>query len=190
MFMSFFDKIQLIFKHSFSSFLAIELLLLSILFFVLLGLNIKQKKKIVNYAAIAVVIAFIATLIVLNYEYTVYCVDFFLKSILEYIYFPSTVIYFFIMFLVTIFIIITIMSDKLSFFKKIINYLCFAMLYFLFFSFISVVSYTGVDLADKVQLYTNDLILALVQISNLVFLCWIIYTIFWYLFKYFKKKYD
>ena len=84
MFMGFFDKIQLIFKHSFSSFLAIELLLLSILFFVLLGLNIKQKKKIVNYAAIAVVIAFIATLIVLNYEYTVYCVDFFLKYLNKY----------------------------------------------------------------------------------------------------------
>ena len=190
MFMGFFDKLQLIFKHSFSSFLAIELLLLSILFFLLLGLNIKHRKKIVNYAAIAVVIAFISSLIILNYEYTMYCVDFLLKSILEYIYFPSTVIYFLIMFLVTIFIIITIMSDKLSFFKKVINYLCFSMLYFLFFSFISVISYTGVDLADKVQLYTNDLILALVQISNLVFLCWLIYTVFWYLYKYFKKKFD
>lgn len=190
MFMSFLEKLQIIFKHSFSSFLEIELLLLTVLFFILLGLNIRHKKKIINYAAVAVVIAFIFSLIILNYDYTVYCVNFLLKSILEYIYFPSTVIYFLIMFLVTVFIIITITSNKLSFFKKIINYLCFGMLYFLFFSFISVVSYTKVDLADKVQLYTNDLILALVQISNLIFLCWIIYTAFWYLFKYFKKKYD
>ncbi len=190
MFMSFLEKLEIIFKYAFSSFLEIELLLLTVLFFILLGLNIKHKKKIINYAAITVVFAFIVLLMFINFDYTVYCVNFLLKGILEYIYFPSTVIYFLIVVLVTIFIVITITSNKLTKFKKIINYLCFGMLYFLFFSFISIASYTKVDLADKVQLYTNDLILAIVQISNLVFVCWIIYTVFWYLFRYFKKKYD
>ena len=190
MFMSFLEKLELIFKHSFSSFLEIELLLLTVLFFVLLGLNVTRKNKIINYAAIAVVVVFLLSLMFLNYDYTVYCVNFLTKAVLEYIYFRSTVIYFLIMFLVTVFTVMTIISNKLYLFEKIINYLFFGVLYFFFVSFISVASYTKVDLADKVQLYTNDLILALVQISNLVFVAWIIYISFWNLFKYFKRKYD
>lgn len=190
MFMNFFEKLQIIFKYALSSFLGIELLILTFLFFILLGLNIKYKKKIINYFAIIVVGMFIVTVMVLNKDYVSYCIDFLLKGIMKYIYFPSTVIYFSIIFLITIFIVITVLSKKLTLFKKVFNYLCFGILYFLFFSFISSVINSGVNLADKVQLYTNDLILAIVQISNFIFIVWSIYTAFWYLFKYFKRKYD
>lgn len=190
MFMSFFEKIQIIFKYSFSSFLEIGLFLLTLLFFVLLSLNIRRKKKIINYAAIIVMVVFIGTLIALNSEYALYCINFLLKGIMEYIYFPSTVIYFLIIVLVTVLVFITIVSNKLTFSKKIVNYLSFGILYFLFFSFIGIVMHSRVELADRVQLYTNDLILAIVQISNFIFICWFIYTLFWYLFKYFKKRYD
>ncbi len=190
MFMSFLEKLQLVFQYAFSSFLEMSLLLLTLLFFVLLSLNIKYKKKIINYAAVAVMTLFIGIVILLNKEYAMYCVDFLLKGIMEYIYFPSTVIYFTIIFVVTILSVITVVNDKLTLFKKIINYLCFGMLYFLFFSFMGEVIHSGVSLADKSQLYTNNLVLALVQISNFIFIGWLIYTGFWYLFRYFKKKYD
>ena len=190
MFMSFLEKLQVIFKYTFSSFLEIELFILTLLFFILLSLNIKRKKKIINYVAVITMFIFIGTVIILNWDYAIYCVNFLLKGIMKYVYFPSTVIYFLIVFLVTIFIVVTIISNKLSFFKKVVNYLCFGLLYFLFFSFMGAVISNGVDLADKVQLYSNDLILSIVQISNLIFICWFIYTSFWYLFRYFKKKYD
>lgn len=190
MFMSLLEKLQLVFQYAFSSFLEMSLLILTLLFFVLLGLNIKYKKKIINYAAVATMILFIVIVIILNKEYAMYCVDFLLKGIMEYIYFPSTVIYFTIVFLIAIFSVITVISNKLTLFKKIINYLCFGMLYFLFFSFMVEVIHSGVSLADKSQLYANDLILALVQISNFIFIGWFVYTGFWYLYRYFKKKYD
>ena len=166
------------------------MLLLSILFFVLLGLNIKQKKKIVNYAAIAVVIAFIATLIVLNYEYTVYCVDFLLKSVLEYIYFPSTFAYFLIFVFITALMIKTLFSKKMSDVKRIINYVCFSILYFLFMSFIVLCVYSGVDIYDTVSLYKNDIILSIVQISNLLFFGWLLITLFYELYQFYKRKFD
>lgn len=190
MFMSFLEKLQVIFRYTFSSFLEIELFILTLLFFILLSLNIKHKKKIINYFCIAIVFIFIGTVMFLNNDYTIYCIDFLLKGIMEYIYFPSTVIYFFIVLLVTLFIIFTVISSKLTLFKRVINYLCFGMIYFLFFSFIGEIIRSGVDLADKVQLYTNDLILAVVQISNFIFIGWVIYTFFWYLFRYFKRKYN
>lgn len=190
MFMSFLEKLQLVFQYAFSSFLEMSLLILTLLFFVLLALNIKHKKKIINYVAIVVMVLFMWVIIFLNKDYAVYCVDFLLKGIMKYVYFPSTVVYFFIIFLTTVILVITVVSNQLTLFKKVINYLCFGMLYFLFFSFIGIIVNKGVNLADKVQLYTNDLLLAIVQISNFVFIGWLIYTIFWHLFRYFKKKYD
>lgn len=188
--MSFLEKLQVVFRYTFSSFLEIELFILTLLFFMLLGLNIKYKKKIINYSCIAVIFIFIGIIMFLNKDYTIYCIDFLLKGIMEYIYFPSTVIYFFIVLLVAVLIVVTVTSSKLTLFKRITNYLCFGMIYFLFFSFIGEIIRSGIDLADKVQLYTNDLILAVVQISNFIFIGWAIYTFFWYLFRYFKRRYN
>ncbi len=190
MFLSFLEKLQIILKYSFSSFLAIGLLLLSFLFFLLLIINIKQRKKIVNYFAIFVILLVVILLICFNIDYAIYCSNYLIKGILKYFYFPSTVIYFLLFVVVTFVAIYTTLSNKLSFIKKIINYLCCGIFYFLFFSFISIVSYNKLNLDDKVQLYTNDLILTFVQISNLIFIVWLVYTFFWYLFKFFKKKYD
>ena len=42
------------------------------------------------------------------------------------------------------------------------------ILYFLFMSFIALSAYDGVDLVDITELYKNDVILSIVQISNLL----------------------
>ena len=57
-------------------------------------------------------------------------------------------------------------------------------------SFMVLATYDGVDLLDKVNLYKNDTILSLIQISNFLFLVWIIFTGFYHLYKYFKKRFD
>ena len=121
-------------------------------------------------------------------SYTTYvktCIDSFFKGIMNYIYFPSTIVYFFIILFVTIMSLVTLFSKKMTLFKKVINYLLFSIM-----AFISLGAYYGVDLADTTILYQNDTILSFVQISNFVLLIWLIYTGFYYLFKHFKKKYD
>jgi hypothetical protein len=84
----------------------------------------------------------------------------------------------------------TIFSDKISNLKKIINYSCFSILYFLFMSFIVLCVYSGVDIYDTVSLYKNDIILSIVQISNLLFFIWILITVFYELYQFYKKKFD
>jgi len=51
-------------------------------------------------------------------------------------------------------------------------------------------TYDVVDLLDTTKLYENDTILSIVQVSNFILLIWLLYTGFYYLYKYFKKKYD
>ena len=57
-------------------------------------------------------------------------------------------------------------------------------------SFIALASYDKVDIMEKSILYQNDTILSVVQVSNFLFVLWILITIFYYLYKYFKKKFD
>ena len=52
------------------------------------------------------------------------------------------------------------------------------------------VSTKSVDLVDISKLYQNETILSLVQISNFILILWLLFTGFYHLFRYFKKKYD
>ena len=84
----------------------------------------------------------------------------------------------------------TLFSKKMSDVKRIINYVCFSILYFLFMSFIVLCVYSGVDIYDTVSLYQNDIILSIVQISTLLFFGWLLITLFYELYQFYKRKFD
>ena len=186
MFLSLIEKIGLVIKNAFSSFMGIEMFLIILLLFLFLVLNIKRNNKIVKWSFVISVIAFMAVIIVMNFDYAIYSIDYLLK---KYIYFPSTVVYFLIVVLSLVFILISNFS-KMPYYKKVLDISFFSIIYFLFFNFITAIGQYKLDLADKVSLYSNNLVLSIVQISNLVFLIWIIVILFYNLYNYFKKKYD
>ena len=189
MFLSLIEKIGLVIKNAFSSFMGIEMFLIILLLFLFLVLNIKRNNKIVKWSFVISVIAFMAVIIVMNFDYAIYSIDYLLKAIMKYIYFPSTVVYFLIVVLSLVFILISNFS-KMPYYKKVLDISFFSIIYFLFFNFITAIGQYKLDLADKVSLYSNNLVLSIVQISNLVFLIWIIVILFYNLYNYFKKKYD
>lgn len=184
------EKFGILFRFLFSSFLSIEMLLLSLLLFLILVVNIKRKNQIIQMIAIGIYIGFILGILISYTTYVKTCVNSFIKAIMNYIYFPSTVVYFFIIVFVTIMTLSTLFSKKLTNFKKIVNYFFFSVLYFFFMSFVALAAYDSVDLVDTPVLYQNDVILSLVQLSNFILLFWILFTGFYWLFCYLKKKYD
>ena len=188
--LSLIEKLCTIFKYIFSSFLSIEMFILSLLLFLILIFNLKRKNQIVQMIAIGVYIGFVVGILISYTTYVTTSVDSFIKEIMNYIYFPSTVVYFFIMLFATIMILYTLFSRKLTTFKKIFNYSFFSLLYFFFMAFVALASADGVDLMDITKLYENEIILSLVQISNFILLIWILYTSFYHLYLYFKKNYD
>ena len=188
--LSVFEKIGTIFKYIFSSFLSIEMFILSALLFIILVVNLKRNKTLIQMIAIGVYIGFVIGIFISYTSYVKTCVDSFTKLVMNYIYFPSTIVYFFIIMFVTGMILYTLFTKKLTHTKKIVNYLFFSILYFLFMSFIALATYDVVDLLDQTALYENDTILSIVQVSNFILLIWLLYTGFYHLYKYFKKKYD
>ena len=188
--MSLIEKLGLIFKYIFSSFLTIEMFILSLLLLCILLYNLKVKNEIINIAAIGIYIGFIFGILITYSDYIGLCIKGFVKSILNYIYFPSTFVYFLIFAFITGLMIYTIFNRKMKKIKKVLNYVCFSILYFLFMSFIVLSVYSGIDMNDIVLLYQNDLILSLVQISNLLFVVWLLFTVFYELYQFYKRKFD
>lgn len=185
-----FEKFINIFRYTFSSFLAIELLIFSILLFVILMINLKRKEKIVTYSLIGVYLGLlIGTMIAYN-DYILLCIRTFFKVIVSYVCFPTTVAFFTTNLLITIIMIYTLFSRKLTRFKKIFNYAFFTILYYFFMSFIALTSYNKIDLNSLVSLYSNDYVLVIVQASNVLLLLWFIYTFFYKLYLYFQKEFD
>jgi len=188
--LSILEKPLLVFRNAFSSFLGIELFILTLLFFWLLILNVNRKSKIICFSLSFALIIFLGMLIYLNLDYVVYCFDSFVKCMMNYIYFPSTVAYFLIMLIVTILLIYTIFSKKMTKLKKIVNLSLFGIIYFFYLQCISVIVTYKIDIMDKVSLYKNDVILSAVQITNAIFIVWLVFTFFYRLFQYFKNRFD
>lgn len=188
--MSLIEKVGVVFKYMFSSFLSVEMLILSLLLLCILLVNLKLNNKYINIAAICIYLGFILGIVITYVDYVQLCINSFVKTILNYIYFPSTFVYFLIFIFITGLMIYTIFNRKVKAIKKVVNYSCFSILYFLFMSFIVLTIYSGIDIYDTKLLYQNETILAIVQVSNLLFLIWLLFTGFYELYGLFKKKYD
>ena len=185
-----FDKISTILKYIFSSFLGIELLLLSLLLFIFTVLNIKKNNKIVKIISIILCVSFLIGLVIAYHDYAMYCIDSFITFLLSNIYFPSMVVYFFIMIIVTISIIITIISNKMCKSKKIVNSVVLSIMYLCFMCVASIALTEHLDLSVASNLYKNDTLLSFIQVSDLIFFFWSEYTILYYFYKLLEYKLD
>lgn len=188
--MTIFDKISMIIKYIFSSFMGIELFILSLLLFTFTILNIKKNNKIVKIVSIILCISFLIGLIIAFHSYASYCIDSFIKLLLSYIYFPSMVAYFFVMIIVTIAIVITILSNKMSIIKKIINSIVLSIMYLSFMCVAAIAVTNNLNLAVSSNLYQNDTLLSFIQVSDLIFFFWSEYTILYHFYKFLEYKLD
>ena len=188
--MSLFEKIEIIFKYTFSSFLSIGMLILSLLLLSILLVNIKFKNTYVNIASIATYLGFILGIVISYSDYVRLCINSFVRAVINYIYFPSTFTFFIEFIFITGLMLYTIFNKKIKLLKKIVNYICFTILYFFFISFIILSVTSGVDIYVTGSLYQNEIILSIVQVSNLLLLVWLLFTVFYELYLFFKRKYD
>jgi hypothetical protein len=185
-----FDKMKIIFQLLFSSFMSIEIVLFFLLLFLLLVFNVKIKNKLVPIIlSIFLVIGIIGFCFVFS-SYAITCLDSFIMKIMDYYYFPSTIVYFFIFLFMVSVCFITMFSKKMKPMKKVFNYCCSIIVFLLFSMFIVLAVYSKIDFADTVALYQNNQVLTLVQVSNLIVLFWFVVSCFYYLYLFFKKKFD
>lgn len=188
--LSLFEKMKMIFELLFSSFMFLELFLLFLLLFLLGVVNIKANNKILPIFLTVIFGVSILGFVIYHSTYVAMCIDTFIMKIMDYYYFPSTVVFFFLFFIAVLIFIYTLFSKKLLLWKKIFNYGIMSIIFLFFSMFVGSANLNHVDLADTVSLYQHDQILSIVQLSNLVFLCWIVVSFFYHLYLFFRRKFD
>lgn len=185
-----FQKIKLIFKYFFSSFMPIELLIIVLCVFLFLFLNLKRNKTVVNIFIPIIILLFVAFMAMGFHEYTRNAIEEVVKLIMHYYYFPSMSFYFVIIIFTTIYLIRTVYTDKVSKKIKIMNYIFSFILFTLFVGLFSYVISNNIGLSIDYSIYKDKYILSFIQISNLIFVGWLLVIGILKLYNYFKKKYD
>ena len=188
--LSLFEKMKMIFELLFSSFMFLELFLLFLLLFLLGVVNIKANNKILPIFLTVIFGVSVLGFVIYHSTYVAMCIDTFIMKIMDYYYFPSTVVFFFLFFIAVLIFIYTLFSKKLLLWKKIFNYGIMSIIFLFFSMFVGSANLNHVDLADTVSLYQHDQVLSIVQLSNLVFLCWIVVSFFYHLYLFFRRKFD
>ena len=188
--LSLFEKMKMIFELLFSSFMFLELFLLFLLLFLLGVVNIKANNKILPIFLTVIFGISILGFVIYHSTYVAMCIDTFIMKVMDYYYFPSTVVFFFLFFIAVLIFIYTLFSKKLLLWKKIFNYGIMSIIFLFFSMFVGSANLNHVDLADTVSLYQHDQVLSIVQLSNLVFLCWIVVSFFYHLYLFFRRKFD
>ncbi len=112
MYLSIIDKFILVIKYFFSSFLGIEMFIVSLLIFLFLLFNLKYKNSIVK---IGISILLVVIMLFISGGFHTYVKDSinsFIKLIMNYYYFPSLALYYIIALISIIILIYTIINDN------------------------------------------------------------------------------
>ncbi len=185
-----FEKIGFVFQSFFSSFMTVELLIIGILLFVFFAINIQKNERIIKLFSVFLYLLFFLLICIFYSDYTVQSVDGVIKYIMNYIYFPSLAMYFVIMVFVTIAMIYTMFSKKMPKWLKWINTSVFSFLYILYIQVIGQVAGGKIYFTTDVAIYKNEVILSLIQVSNILLGIWILFICFYQFYKFCKKKYS
>ncbi len=184
-----FEKIGYAFFSMFSSFMSIELFIIGFLLFIFFLINVNKNEKVIKLFAVCLYFFFFFLICYFYSDYTMQSIDGVIKYIMHYIYFPSLAMYFVIMVFVTIFLFYTMFSKKITKFLKYVNTTIFGILYIFYIQVIGQVADNRIYFTTDVAIYRNESILCFVQLSNLILFLWIIFILFYLLYKFFQKKY-
>ncbi len=171
--LTFFDKIQVLFKLLFSSPIIIGIFVFSMILMILLFFSSKLNKKIIKYIFIFVYVGIIGFSIIKYGSYFLTSIDSFLTLFMANIYFPIIPIYVAIMIISFIIMIVTLSKNKTRFIK-IINIVFFTLIQMLFALFIYVVEVDNIDLSTNTSLYTNEQTMTLLELGMGLFFVWVL----------------
>lgn len=182
--LTFFDKVQVLFRLLISSPIVIGIFAFSLFLMIILFLSSKLHKKVVKYIFISIYVLIIGFSIYKYGGYFLTSIDSFLTLFMANIYFPIIPIYVGIMVVSFIIMIITLSGKSKSKVIKIVNTVFFTLIQMLFVVFIYTIESNNIDLSTNTSLYSNEQTMTLLESGMGLFVIWIILLL---IIIYFKK---
>ena len=188
--LSFLDKLKVLIDVSSSS----KLFVLVIAFFFFLGLvfyktNEKNKKN-VRSIYIAIILFVVIFLLVSYYKSIGNIIDYLTNNLFVLIYFPNLAAYLTTIVIMNIILIVSLFNYKVSKLIKNINITVYCVLNYILALILNVINTYNLDVFKTESVYQNRSAQALIELSSIIFVVWILFLIVYRLIMvYLKKEY-
>lgn len=171
---SFIEKIEILIDLISSSplFLISSIIGISLLIFCVVCIILNKK---LNKWMFIGVISLICILLLINYGAIIIKIfDAIIDSVFMALYFPSLRVYVCVLLISNGFFIMSIFNKKQTKINKIVNIISSVNLDFLLILIIDTVSRNNINIYEEINLYTNSILLVLLQLSMGIFTSWVL----------------
>lgn len=188
--LSFIDKLRVLIDVSTSS----KLFLLVIAFFFFLGIVFyktnNSNKNNIRSIYIAIVLFVVIFLLVSYYQSLGNMLDYLINNLFLLIYFPNLAAYLTAIVIMNIILIVSLFNYKVSKLIRNINITVYCILNYILALILSVIDKYNLDVFQRESVYQNSNAQALIELSSIIFIVWILFLIIYRLIMvYLKKEY-
>lgn len=166
--------------------LIIIMIILIIIFSSTNRMNVKRKRKFyISFYVIG-----ISLIIIKFFKYISPMFDYMMNNFFDVFFFPNLAVYLAGIISVNVILWITTLNGKESRIIKIINSIVWAIIHYIFVVFLITVNNDKLDVLSQSSIYTNEKTLAIIEISSIIFVSWIMFLVIYNLIKkvIYKKK--
>ena len=188
--MSFLEKIDILFKMSKSSYLYVLIILILILLGIIFSTTNKRTVKRNKKIYIGVSIFILVCMILIYHTSLAKIFDYMMNNLFIIIYFPNIAIYLAALIAMNIIVWISIFSFQTSESIKKLNSIIYVIMNYLLFLVLSVINKNDLDVFTQSSIYGNKKATALIELSSIIFVVWIIFLILYrIILVYIRKDY-
>lgn len=186
--MTFMDKLSVLLNVSLSSKLFIALFILLIIIGIVLIKNnnndVQKNKKI--YLMITI---FISALVIFTFNTSLAKMfDYMMNNLFIIVYFPNIAIYLAAIIATNVILFVSIFSNKTSKVIKNINIIVYTIINYLLVLLLFTVNKSGLDLFSQSSIYQNESATALIELTSILFIVWVVFLVLYKLiFSYLSK---
>lgn len=165
------ETILEIIKNSNEAMYVIPIVAFVTLLLIILGLI---KKRFVKYICAFFYLVGLGVLGYFYHEPILSMLDYLVENVVKNILFPNLAVYGFILLVINIIMLVSILSSKVSRLVKSFNIICFSIMQLSLFFIVKLIIENNIDVYEKLNVYTNQELLVLVEFSMAVFVLWMV----------------
>ena len=175
--MSFMDKLSVLLKVSLSSKLFIALFIILIIIGIILiktNKNTEQRNRNIYF----IITIFISALVIFTFNTSLAKMfDYMMNNLFIVVYFPNIAIYLAAIIATNIILFVSIFSNKTSKVIKNINIIVYTIINYLLVLLLFTINKSELDIFSQSSIYKNQNATALIELTSILFIVWIIFLI-------------
>ena len=167
------EKLQILFDLILTSSFFIFLLIFTMLVFIILLDSRNYKKKVIKRYILGIYILVFLSVIIKYHSSFFSIIDYLVNNIFVIFYFPNIAIYAAMITIINIIMLKSLFSNRNNGIR-LLNIASYSLIMYLMLLVIYTITTNNLDVYDQLSLYTNQNVLVLIELSNIIFVIWMI----------------